>query len=91
MSFELAFRLLPPKRSPDARRKYLAELFSEDVFGQGKEDLAKKLRSIMDGIEMKVEGGWENGVTSVLKLISDTHIRRYVLSWSVLHIARDSY
>lgn len=45
----------------------------------------------MDGIEMKVEGGWENGVTSVLKLISDTHIRRYVLFCSVLHIARDSY
>ena len=76
MTFELAYRLLPIKRrSSTAREEYLADLFSEDVFGTAKEDLRREI----DTIDMKTEGGWDLGVSNVLKQISNTHIRRYVV------------
>ncbi|GAA5899807.1 uncharacterized protein JCM6883_005993 [Sporobolomyces salmoneus] len=75
LTFELAFRLLPSaKNSPRDRKDFLQQLFSEDVFGRGPENLAKNLRKTLDKLE--VSTGWEEGYQKILKEISMLHIRR---------------
>ncbi|GAA6017508.1 hypothetical protein JCM11491_006847 [Sporobolomyces phaffii] len=78
LTFELAFRLLPPKRLPEARKEFLQQLFADDVFGKGKEDLAKSLRKRMDNLD--VSSAWVEGYQGILKRISEMHIRRCALN-----------
>ncbi|GAA5963954.1 hypothetical protein JCM3765_006069 [Sporobolomyces pararoseus] len=74
LTFELAFRLLPTKQAPEKREAFLKKLFSEDVFGKGKDDLAKSLRKKLD--RLNVSENWDEGYQWILKKISQMHIRR---------------
>jgi hypothetical protein len=74
LTFELAFRLLPPKHSLQDRKAFLKQLFSEDVFGKGKDNLAKKLRDKMNRLDVSKD--WEESYQTILKKISELHIRR---------------
>ncbi|GAA5887976.1 hypothetical protein JCM16303_005222 [Sporobolomyces ruberrimus] len=74
LTFELAFRLLPPRSAAESRATYLHQLFSEDLFGHGKEKLGQSLRRRMDRLDVSKD--WEEGYQDILKKISAMHIRR---------------